>query len=239
VNAEANLHDITIRDLVIEGAAQSVPASDPNQDRRERARPTAPPRAGIVLAAAPASRLRRLRLEHVTVRNCTLDGVAIRGAAQVVIACCDFSDNGSGVLPGVGPQHNLVISEVEGCEVTGSRLDTSPGGCGLALGQGRDVILSDNEAARNSLDGLRATQIQNLRVRGNLVEGNIGSGIVLSALTDGCRDIDVRQNMSRNNGDYGLEIGHAIRGTIRDNKLADNGCAEQIRVAESEDISAD
>jgi nitrous oxidase accessory protein NosD len=237
VSAEANLHDIAIRDLVIEGAESPAVSTDPNSDRRRRARPTAPRRAGIVLTAAPSSRMRGLHFEHVTVRNCTENGVAIRGATNVVVEACDFSDNGSGVLPGVGSQHNLVIAEVQGCEVNNSRFDTSPGGCGLDLDQSRDITLLKNELARNSLYGLRATQSQNLRLQGNLVEGNDHGGALVGALSKGCRDIELRQNLCRNNGGYGLEIVETLHGVLSENKLGDNGRRDQVSVTASEGIT--
>lgn len=237
VNAEPDLHDVTLRDLVIEGAASPTTSSDPNADRRRRTRPGAPRRAGIVFTAPGSNRMRRLHLEHVTVQNCTEDGVAIRRAAQVTISACDFSDNGSGTPPGAGPHHNLVIADVEGCELTDNRLDTSPEGCGLNLENGREVKVANSEAARNSRYGLRITGSRNVRVAGNLAEGNDSGGILLGGPTKACHDIDIQRNLCRNNGGYGLDVANAVHGALSENRLVDNSGAQQLRVASSEGIT--
>jgi parallel beta-helix repeat protein len=117
--------------------------------------------------------------------------------------------------------------------VTGSRLDDSPWGSGLDLSQSRDITISNNEAGRNALHGIRATESQNVRVRGNLVEGNDGAGIRFDALMDGCRDIEVRDNLARNNGSFGIEIGGGAGGAVRNNTVSDNGQSGQIKVTSS------
>lgn len=48
------------------------------------------------------------------------------------------------------------------------------------------------------------------------------------ALMDGCRRIEVRENLARNNGGYGIEIDHAIETTLLDNTAIDNAHPEQI-----------
>jgi hypothetical protein len=234
VNADADLHDVTLRDLVIEGATNLSPSRDPNYDRRQRSRPTAPSRGGIAFSAQLAGRMRHLRLEHVTVRNCTQDGVAICGAAEVVIAACDFSDNGSGARPSAGLQHNLFLADVEGSQVSDSRLDTSPGGSGLKLSHSRHVAVANNETARNSSSGIHVTESRDVRIWGNLAEGNDGGGIVFDALRNDCRALEIRENLSRNNGGYGIEISRATEGTLRANSVSNNAHPEQIHVASSE-----
>jgi hypothetical protein len=235
VNGASNLHDVTLRDLVIEGATNVVPSSDPNHDRRQRSRPTVPARAGIAFRAEPPAQMRHLRLEHLTVRNCTLDGVAFYGAAQVVIAACNFSDNGSSI--GASLHHNLLLEKVEGCQVSGTRLDTSPRGSGLKLSQTRDVSVTDGEFAQNASSGIFASESQTILLGGNLAEGNDGSGIVFDASGTGCRALDLRDNLSRNNGGYGIEISHATEGVLQANSVYDNGHPEQIHVASSEKIN--
>ena len=111
VNADENLHDVILRDFVVEGGTtlraptNSTPGydyvsgtgsgavtfhpltKDPNQDRRQHSFSMAPSRAGIIFNAQNEWQMRNLRFEHLTVRNCTHDGVAVRGAAQVSVRC--------------------------------------------------------------------------------------------------------------------------------------------------------
>jgi parallel beta-helix repeat protein len=262
VNAGDDLHDVVLRDFVVEGgmtvrAPTNASGSnydyvsgsgsgavtlrpltnDPNQDRRQRSYQMSPSRAGIVFSAQHEGQMRDLRLEHVTVRNCTHDGVAIRGAGQVAITACDFSDNGSSVVPGPGLQHNLLITHTMECEVRDSRFDTSPWGAGIEVIRSRDVTVAGNEAARNALHGIHAADSRNVRVMDNLVEGNDGSGIAFDALMDGCRDIEVRNNLSRNNGRCGIEIHKAVGGMVGNNTLSDNARKGQLAITSAKRIS--
>ncbi len=223
VNATDDLHDITMRDMVIEGALTSRPGSDPNHDRRVRSYQNALSRAGIVLNGQQEGQMRHLRLEHLTVRNCTQSGVAIKGAALVEVVACDFSDNGAGVAPGPRLLHNLLLSHVTGGRIQDSRLDNSPWGSGLDLTQCREVIITNNEAARNALHGIRVADSQEVRLRGNLAEGNDGDGIFCAAQMDGCRNVEVAENLSRNNGGSGITTNGAAESTVHGNTVLENG----------------
>jgi parallel beta-helix repeat protein len=236
VNAVDDLRNVTLRDFALEGAMASEPSRDPNEDRRQRSFSMAPVRAGIAFTAQHANQMRNIRFEHLTVRNFTHDGVAIRGAAQVVVAACHFNDSGSSVMPGIGLQHNLLITRATGVEVKDSRLDNSPWGSGLDLSHSRDAKISNNQAARNALDGIRVTESQDVRVRGNLTESNDHGGIVFDAMMDGNRGIDIRDNLSRNNGGYGIEVSHAVEGVVKGNTVLDNARPEKVRVVSSERI---
>lgn len=237
VNASPDFNHVTLRDLVIEGATSDRPPRDPNQDRRQRSYQMAPSRAGIAFSANHAGQMSTLRLTHVTVRNCTHNGVAIRGARDLVIASCDFSDNGSSVVPGPGLHHNLLITRSSDCEVRGSRLDTSPWGCGIDLSHCEQVTLTNNESARNALNGIRVTESADISVLGNLVEGNDHSGIRCYAQMDGCRAITIRENLLRNNGGHGLKTSGVAEETIEENRSLDNRLDEPLRILPPEQDS--
>jgi hypothetical protein len=260
VNADENLHDVTLRDFVVEGGTtlraptNAAPGydyvsgtgsdavtlhpltRDPNQDRRQRSFSMAPSRAGIIFNAQHEGQMRNLRFEHVTVRDCTHDGVAICGAAQVSVIACDFSDNGSRVVPGPGLQDNLLLSHVTGCRISDNRLDTSPWGNGLELSFGTDVTITNNETARNARNGIHVTESRNVYICGNLSEGNDCDGIRSDALMDGCREVEISGNLSRNNGRSGIKMDHAGDGWVTNNSVWDNGNVPQLSVTGSKAI---
>jgi parallel beta-helix repeat protein len=261
VNAAEDLHDVTLRDFLVEGAiavhAVSINSNvdytytsgsgsdaitirptrrDPNQDRRQRSSQLSPSRAGIVFSAQHDGQMRNLRLEHVTVRDCTHNGVAIRGAANISILACDFSDNGSSVVPGPGLQHNLLLAHVAGCNVQDSRFDSSLWGSGLDVSFGNNVTIADNELARNTRCGIYVTESCDVHIRGNLTEGNDSDGIAIVALAGGCREIELFGNVARNNGRYGIEVDHVLGGSVERNSASDNGAARQITVSNSHSI---
>jgi hypothetical protein len=264
VNAADDLHDVTLRDFVLDGSTTFPLAShtpdgsdrednyvsgagsgavtlrpfrtDPNQDRRQRASEMAPSRAGIIFNALHDGQMSNLHFEHLTVRHCTRDGVAIRGATGVVVEACDFSDNGGSVVPGPGLEHNLLLSHVADCRVAGSRLDDSPWGSGLDVAFGTDLVVTNNEMARNTRDGLHLAESNKLRISGNVTEGNDRCGIALAALMDGCRQVEISGNLTRNNGDAGISMNHVNGGSLKNNFAAQNGGASQIAVKDCTSI---
>lgn len=221
-NADDDLNNVTLRDLVVEGAVTCEPPRDPNSARRTRSFASARSRAGIAFAAQQAKQMHDLHFEHVTVQNCTLDGVAIRGAQNVTIIACDFSDSGSSVVPGPGLQHNLLMTRSDTVEIRDSRFDTSPWGSGIDVSHCQNVTLLNNEVARNALHGVRVVDSSGVQVVDHLVEGNDGHGIVCDKQMDGCENITVTDTVSRNNGKLGIQVQDVDDVTIKKNVLVDN-----------------
>jgi parallel beta-helix repeat protein len=221
-NASNDMRDVTIRDLLIEGYIKTATANDPNQERRLRSYMSAPSRGGILFSADTDNQMQNIRFENVTVQNCTKNGVSVRGAANVQVINCDFSDNGSGVVPGAGFHHNLHLTHSSDCEIKNSRFDTSPWGNGINITFCSNVILSDNEAARNKLSGIRCADSKNIQVFRNLVEGNDESGILFDALMDGSKNITINENLSQNNGHYGIFVCNTTEASLHNNQSSAN-----------------
>jgi parallel beta-helix repeat protein len=178
-----------------------------------------------------------INLEHLTVRNCTHQGVAIRGAKKVRVTACDFSDNGSSVVPGKGLQHNLHITHSDDCMITDSRFDTSPFGSGINFIQSDGISVSNCEIARNSLNGIGLADCRNIKISGNLIEGNDGSGITAEPFFSGDYSVVVSDNISRNNGKSGIKINKATGGSLVNNRLTDNGNGNTPEIINSVDIT--
>ncbi|MDA0709358.1 MAG: right-handed parallel beta-helix repeat-containing protein, partial [bacterium] len=222
VNATVDLRDVVLRDFVVEGATTTETPDDPNSRRRRQSYQHAPSRAGIVFSADQPGQMKNIQFEHITVQNCAHDGVAIRGASQVVLTGCDFSDNGGSVVPGPGLQHNLLISRSDAIEIRSGRFDTSPSGSGIDISHCQDVTLSDNEVARNACSGIRVTESENIHIENNLTEGNDAHGIALDTLMDGCRQVTLIGNTSRNNGRSGIHTKGTRKLTAKQNIETDN-----------------
>ncbi len=222
VNADNDMHDVVIRDLLIEGAIATVTNDDPNADRRIRSYMSAPSRGGILFSAEREGQMKNIRFENLTVQNCTKNGVSIRGASNIKVVSCDFSDNGSNVVPGAGFHHNLHLTHIDGCEILNSRFDTSPWGSGIDLSFGRNIVISGSEAGRNSLSGIRCTESKSIQVINNLTEGNDVHGIAFDALMDGSQNFTIEDNVSRNNGQYGIFTDRSSEKNIKNNTTTDN-----------------
>jgi hypothetical protein len=223
VGADVRLHDVTIRDLLIEGGAVTGPEFDPNDGRRMRSYMNAPSRGGISFTADQDDQMQNIRLEHLTVQNCTKNGVYIGGAANVLIKDCDFSGNGSSVVPGAGLMHNLYLAHTSQVEVTGSRFDSSPWGSGINLCFCREVNVSGNESCRNKLSGIACSESNQVSVTRNLLEGNDGYGIRFDSLMDKCRQVIVTSNVAQYNGEPGISADKIVNGKIADNTEMANG----------------
>jgi len=203
VNADPDLHDVVLRDFVIEGGGTPQASRDPNSDVQKRRTEHGPIRAGILFLADAKVALRNLRLEHLIVRNCTFSGVYIFGADGLEIVNCDFSGSGGVVPPGIGKNHNLKLDRVAHVSISGSRLCDSMSGNGIAVSFGREVEIRDCEIARNALDGVRIAESRQVTIEASLAEGNGGSGIALQTWMDLNQGIILRNNTLRNNVEPG------------------------------------
>jgi hypothetical protein len=193
------LHDVVLRDFVIEGAVTPQASKDPNGDVQRRRTQHGPIRAGILLLAEDKAVQRNLRFEHLTVRNCIFSGVYIFGADKVDLVDCDFSANGGAPPPGIGKNHNLKLDHVSNVTISGSRLCDSMFGNGVAVSFGRGVAIRDCEIARNALDGVRIAESRQVTVEASLAEGNGGSGIAQQTWMEPNQGVVVRNNTLRNN----------------------------------------
>jgi polygalacturonase len=199
VNADPGLHDVVLRDFVIEGATVPQAPRDPNSDVQKRRTLQGPIRSGIVFLADNKATLRNMRLEHVTVRNCIFSGVYINGAENLDVANCDFSANGGIPPPGPGKNHNLKLDHVSNVAISGSRLCDSMFGNGIAVSFGHNIAIRDCEIARNCLDGVRIAESRQVTVEASLAEGNGGSGIAQQTWMEPNQGVVVRGNTLRNN----------------------------------------
>lgn len=199
VNAEPDMHDVVLQDLVIEGGQEPAASRDPNSDVGRRRLAHGPIRLGLVLQGDGKASMRNVRLEHITVRNCTYNAVELFGVEYVEIVNCDISGSGGMVPPGPGKNHNLKMNHVAHITVSGSRLDDSMWGHGVAVIFGRDITIRDCEIARNQLDGLMIAESRQVTVENCLAEGNGGAGIAQETWMEPNQGVATRNNIQRNN----------------------------------------
>jgi hypothetical protein len=199
VNAAPDLHGVVLRDFVIEGGQAAHAPRDPNSDVQHRRAIRGPIRSGIVFLAEAGTMIRNLRLEHITVRNCTASAVELFGADKVDVLNCDFSASGGEVPPGPGKNHNLKLNHVAHVTITGSRLADSMWGSGVFVSFGQDVVVRDCELARNQMDGITVAESSQVTVDSCLAEGNSGHGIAQQTWMEPNRSVVLRNNTQRNN----------------------------------------
>jgi parallel beta-helix repeat protein len=231
VNANDDLHDITIRDLVVEGSRTTEIHSDPNSTRSYRGGYN---RGGILFRSAKETQMKNINLVNLTIQNCTYNGVFISGAANVNITRCNFSENGASVAPGSKLLHNLLLTHCTGVTVKDSRLVTSPLGAGISLEDCNDASISNCEIARNGYYGILIAESKNISVTGNLIEANDRSGVMAEFLYNGSDNISVANNIIQYNAGYGVESYAVKKARVEKNTYAGNG-----NITEQQKISND
>lgn len=222
VNGEEHINNLTIRDILVEGAISINENEDPNHDRRTRSYMSAPSREGIIIRSETGAEIKNLLFENITIQNFTKNGLLVVGASDVKINRCNFSDNGSSVVPGAGFHHNLNLSYVTGCEVINSRFDTSPWGNGIYISFGKNITVSGSEMCRNKLSGIYCAESEHIVISNNLTEGNDRDGITIDEMLSGCKIVTIRNNHSQNNGRYGIMAKNATELKKTDNLILFN-----------------
>ena len=217
VNGESSMENVTIRDMIIEGAINTVENSDPNADRRGRMYMSAAGREGIVFRSGRGGTMKNITFENLTVQNFTKSGMIIADGDNVVIHRCDISDNGGNVVPGEKFHHNFYLSYSRNTKIIHSRFDTSPWGYGVFVKFCDGVEILGCEAARNKLAGIRCVESQNLTINDNLIEGNEMNGLAIDALMDGCKNVTVKNNLAQGNTGYGFFFEKISSLTAQDN----------------------
>jgi parallel beta-helix repeat protein len=231
VNESPDMHDVTIRDLVIEGNPRIDRGSDPNTTRSYRGGSN---RGGIMFLSNREGDLKNISLVNITVRNCTYNGVFINGADGLNISGCDFDENGSSVVPGPRLQHNLLVTHSSGITIKDSRMDTSPYGSGIALSACRDGVISNCEIARNGYYGITISECSKIEISGNLVEGNDRSGVMAEFLYRGSDNITMKNNTIWYNNGFGIESYAVNKITAENNKLEGNGKSKEQQKVSSD-----
>jgi parallel beta-helix repeat protein len=220
INKDVDLHDVTIRDLVIECNTKTEIPSDPNSNRSYRGGYN---RGGIIFRAVHEGQMKNISLLNITVQNGTYNGVFISGATQVNIIGVDLNENGGNVPPGAKLNHNLLLTHCSSLEIKGSRFSTSAFGCGIALEHCQDVSVTSCEVARNAYYGILVTESKNVSITNNLIEANDRTGVMIEFLQNGSDKISVSDNLIHFNNGYGVESYAARNLKVEKNKYAVNG----------------
>jgi len=181
VNATNEMQDVTIQDLVIEGAMKTQTGDDPNSNRSFKGGYN---RGGILFRSLKEGQMKNINLLNITIRNCTFNGAFISGADNLRISKCDFNENGGNAVPGPKIQHNLLLTHCREVNISGSRMATSPFGSGIALDHCTGVVVSDCEVARNAWYGILVSESNNISINKNLIyagNGNLSQQEKISA----------------------------------------------------------
>lgn len=215
---DLDAHDITIENLVVDGAWEHKLPSDPNTGRFGRSGRLSNNLSGISLRGEVGHNLYNITFKDLTVINFSRSGVYVSDARGVKIISCNFSDNGSHVVPGPRLQHNLLVQYSQDLLIQNSRFDASLKGCGIALEYCDGIVVEKCEVARNDWHGIMMAECQNGKTTGCLIEGNGNCGFYGDYHYKGSLKLAVNNNKIQYNNGYGVKC-FAVDGLAVSNNI--------------------
>ncbi len=223
-NASKDMHDVVIRNLVLDGMANLDYGNDPNSSRSWKPNGS---RGGIIFRSEMPVLFRNISLEYVTVKNFTYAGVQIFGGDHIRIKRCDFNENGSSVVPGAGLLHNLHITHATNIQIDSSRIVGSPYGCGIVLDKSSHIKIENCEMGRNAMYGLLALNCSELTIKRSLLEANDKGGMMFPCLHAPNKNVMADNNVIQCNGGYGIASYATANGVFTNNTFSVNGQQSQ------------
>ena len=220
---DLDAHDITIENLVIDGAWQHQLPSDPNTGRFDRSGRLSNNLSGISLRGEVGHEFRNITFKDLTLINFSRSGVYISDANGINITDCNFSDNGAQVVPGPRLQHNLLIQHSKDIMIENSRLDASLKGCGVVMEYCDGVTMRNCEIARNDWHGIMMADCNNGEVNGCLIEGNSGCGFYGDYYYKGAQKFSVKNNTIQYNNGYAVKCFAVKELSVKSNIYRWNG----------------
>ncbi len=217
----ANLEDVTIANLILEGA-YTYGTEPENTARFRRTGKFANQKTGLQLTGSEEGGFRNITLRHLTIHNFSRNGAILAGVDGLTIDRCDFSDNGTYVVPGPRLQHNLKLVHVRHATIAHSRFDTSLKGAGIYLDHSSQIRILSCEVARNAWYGILASECRDLAIRDCLMEGNDSAAVYLSYLYRGSDQVDITNNTMQLNNGYAIESYKTTRLNLAGNRYSRN-----------------
>jgi parallel beta-helix repeat protein len=230
VNHDDDLHDVTIRDLIIEASLSTDPLPNSRRSFNNIGR-----RGGIVFLANKEGQIKNVNLINLTVQNSAYNGVFMSGVSQLNIINCDFSENGAYMVPGPRLMHNLLLTHCSEVTIKDSRLDTSPQGSGIALDHSHHIQITNCEIARNGYYGVVIAESTNVSLIGSLIEGNDRSGVMLEFLYHGSQEVVIQDNIIHYNNGNGVESYAVKKIKLANNTFEGNKSSPQM-ISENQTI---
>lgn len=228
VNNDKDLHDVMLRNFILEGAETTdYDGKDPNSGRMYRESRLTGHHAGIVFISSKTGQMKNITLDHLAVINFTHNGIYVSGAENVKMIGCNLSDNGSCIVPGPRLNHNVKLDHVNNVTVKDSRFDSSPFGCGLSVVRCQKIEILNCEIARNDWFGIHLASCRDIMISGCLIEANSSSGIYAECLYDGCQGVTVSGNIVQYNDGYGFESYAGTNIQSSGNQYTGNGKSSQ------------
>ncbi|WP_299180092.1 carbohydrate-binding protein [uncultured Aquimarina sp.] len=163
-------------------------------------------------------------------------GVHIKGAKNVLIENCDFSENGAKGKEGFA--HNLYLRRVYGAVIKNSIFNNSISANGINISYSEDIEVRNCEMIGNYFRGVRAADSDGYLVHDCIITDNGNVGLLANTEVVVTKNIDWANNCVANNG-TGIETKNGATGTIKNCNSYGNGSNYKLvsSVSQSNNIS--
>jgi hypothetical protein len=220
VNATEDMHDVTIRNLVIDGGLQPTEQKYGREHHAQRDKYKDVGRKqvfGILFTSYKKGPIKGIRLERVTITGCAM-GCHIKGAEGVTLTQCLFAGNGA--IEAFF--HNVYLRRDKVVRIDHCVFRDSPTGNGFNGSYMEDVEVTNCLASGNHFRGIRFAETKGIVIRDCIARKNGNAGLIINSEKKGCRTFALIGNVSERNGANGIEIRSAGGGELRDNLSVDN-----------------
>lgn len=146
----------------------------------------------------------------MTVRNITVQGLAIRGRAEV-------GDEFSPERPYLS-NSALIVRRGENIELTDLDIRDCRSACVLTEYHSSDVRIADNVIAGAKWDGISLNRAGPTEIVGNTIRDNVAAGITVEYL----QNSKIANNVITDNGSHGLYLADAEHNQFANNRITGN-----------------
>jgi len=220
VNAAEDMHDVTIRNLVIDGGLLPEEQKYGREHHTQRDKYKGVGRKqvfGILFTSFKKGPMKDIRLEKVTITGCAM-GCHIKGADDLTLTRCLFMGNGA--IEAFF--HNVYLRRDRRVSIDRCVFRGSPTGNGFNGSYMKDVVVTDSLATGNHFRGIRFAETEGITIKGCIARGNGNAGLIINSEKKGCRTFALTNNVSEGNGANGIEIRSSGDGKLQGNQSTKN-----------------
>jgi len=164
-------------------------------------------------------------ITNVEVTGCGM-GVHLKRVCGVIVAGCDFHDNGTTYTNDFYYFHNLYIRQCDHSNdnimVTNCQLNHGWSGNGLNLSYDYNIFVENSTATNNFFRGMRTADSTNFTVQFCTLSGNGDAGLIANQEAVPTRNIDWHANAARNNLNGGFVTTADVTGSATANDACGN-----------------
>ena len=173
---------------------------------------------GVAVHGSHAIHLIAMNTDHTNIKLLNVHasntgwGVHIKGAQDVTIRNCEFTQNGAKGKEGYA--HNLYLRRCKNALVSHTKLLDSTTGNGCNISYSENITLDNCEVLNNYFRGIRAANTNGYTVTNCKIGGNGRVGLLANSESVATKNIRFDNNIVFNNGQGGIRAIRGVTGNV-------------------------